>query len=540
MQECFPLQASCSMKDTYITLFAGGFALWASCLRKDIYMKVTAGLFLLRAPCSRKDTYRIPGQKTAFPDEVEEILPELLRTMAKHGFALGKKEVLDVVKEYVEANSLQVPFKDRRPGNDWLKNFCERQRLKNLEPLEKARRTTWKGDKDLLGTYYSCTENGWMTTSVLQEFLVKFELEQTQRLILLILDEHLTHLDMSTAQFARRNDITIIKLPAHTTDNSCDQKLVSWYRDNNKTLQKNEFVNLLSEVWAEGLKPENIISVFRSTGIYPTDRNKYPVPRFNLDKHQRHLESQHQPDHPSRNIPTAENLDLPLDVPGPSQHTSSFPAPRLLKRNDSPDDTSPTQSTSARIKTTPTFETLLLHKLNRSTVPVKQRRKIDPGAKAITSQECINLQKTMRKQMKTNLQHHLMTTASFKMPQPDDYEDLDQPGNLKPGDVLLVKCKSGKRNKTVFKYVATVLRILPNEEIEVMGLKSDGDERSFIPKEENVFVVPNDNVVGKLPFPSMCVTAVLTWQDTVEHDATLSQLEAGVTIARRTRHDRKL
>ncbi|KAJ8877134.1 hypothetical protein PR048_021587 [Dryococelus australis] len=215
--------------------------------------------------------------------------------MAKHGFDLGKKEVLDVVKEYVEVNSLQVQI--LQEAEIIHKEFGTTGEGKKGAHLW----TTWKGDKDLQRTYYSCTEKGWMTTSVFQEFLVKFEREQKQMPILLILDGHLTHLDMNTAQFAQKHDITIIKLPAHTTDNSWDQKLVSWYRDNNRKLQKNEFVNLLCEVWTEGPKPENIISGFRSTGIYPTDRNKYPVSRFNLDKHQRYLESQHQPDPPSRN-----------------------------------------------------------------------------------------------------------------------------------------------------------------------------------------------------------------------------------------------
>ncbi|KAJ8881512.1 hypothetical protein PR048_017994 [Dryococelus australis] len=301
------------------------------------------------------------------------------------------------------------------------------------------------------GTYYACTENGWMTTSVFEEFLVKFAREQKQRSILLILDGHLTHLDMNIAQFARRNDITIIKLPAHTTDT----RLVS--RNKNRTLQKNGFVNLLCEVWTEGLKPENILSGFRSTGIYLTNRNNYPVSRVNLDTHQRYLESQHQPDHPSQNNPAAENLDLPLDVPGPSQHTSSFTAPRLLKRNDAPDDTSPTRSTSERIATTPTFEPYFYREDDEEINEDESPAPLDDDS----SLEDVDLLE----------------------PQPDDYEDLDRSENLKPGDFILVKCKGGKRNKTTFKYVATVLRILPDEEIEVMGLKSDGDKGSFIPKE---------------------------------------------------------
>ena len=40
-------------------------------------------------------------------------------------------------------------------------------------------------------------------------------------------------------------------------------------------LTKANFVNLLSKLWHEGLKPSNVVSAFRTTGIFPVEREKY-------------------------------------------------------------------------------------------------------------------------------------------------------------------------------------------------------------------------------------------------------------------------
>ena len=45
-------------------------------------------------------------------------------------------------------------------------------------------------------------------------------------------------------------------------------------------INKANFVNLLSKVWHEGLKPSNVVSGFRTTGIFPADREKYKKSRL--------------------------------------------------------------------------------------------------------------------------------------------------------------------------------------------------------------------------------------------------------------------
>ena len=48
-----------------------------------------------------------------------------------------------------------------------------------------------------------------------------------------------------------------------------------------KPIQKSIFVDLLCKIWHKGLSPKNVIAGFRSTGIYPVNREKFPIDRFN-------------------------------------------------------------------------------------------------------------------------------------------------------------------------------------------------------------------------------------------------------------------
>ena len=44
---------------------------------------------------------------------------------------------------------------------------------------------------------------------------------------------------------------------------------------------KSQFVNLLCEIWRQGLSESNIKSGFSPTGVYPVDSSKYKLSRLN-------------------------------------------------------------------------------------------------------------------------------------------------------------------------------------------------------------------------------------------------------------------
>ncbi|XP_046685094.1 uncharacterized protein LOC124370837 [Homalodisca vitripennis] len=500
----------------------------------------TTFLFRYLKKCETAVDLRPPGHKHALSNEIENKLADHLKVMAKNGFALSKTEVLDVVKEYVEQNSLTVPFKDNRPGHDWYIGFCKRHKLslKKMEPLEKARKintsdpfliyefydllekkieeldiankpshvynldetsfcsdpsrvkfvsgigqkahrtqegtgrdnttvlgccnaagvvlppliifqganlwSSWKGQYDLPGTFYACSEKGWMTSNIFNDFFVKFCQEVKERPLLLIYDGHMTHLDVHTAMYARQNQVTIIKLPAHTTDvlqpldTTCfktlkyawDLKVTEWYRLNQRKMQKNEFVDLLCQVWHNGLTPDNVRKGFSHVGIFPCDHAKYPVSRFDAEKLARYRafkQTGRSNCDGNQECITAESFENPntvtesLSLGNVTPCTSTSDKPRDLEVSLSTSDktmSKPSTSNSESLIGSPvgdgsqsssSFEMLLLQKINRTLAPKKKRKRVDASSKVITSDEWIAAE-----QLKKDQENDKLKTKELK------------------------------------------------------------------------------------------------------------------------------
>lgn len=75
--------------------------------------------------------------------------------MAKWGFALTKNEILQTVQTYCIENDIRITFKNGKPGNDWFRQYCKRNRLsqKKLEQLEKSRRMATSDPFIIYGFY---------------------------------------------------------------------------------------------------------------------------------------------------------------------------------------------------------------------------------------------------------------------------------------------------------------------------------------------------------------------------------------------------
>ena len=170
-----------------------------------------------------------------------------------------------------------------------------------MDPLTiyagKNLQSSWRGNKALPDTMYSVSDSGWMTKTIFLSWFEMFCLQITQRPLLLIFDGHLTHLSIDLIRKARAEDVTILKLPPHTTDLmqpldvACfgplkcawERKLNEWTSlfGVNERMKKAQFANMLSEVWHKGLSAKNVMAGFEATGVLPVNKSKYPTNRFN-------------------------------------------------------------------------------------------------------------------------------------------------------------------------------------------------------------------------------------------------------------------
>lgn len=169
--------------------------------------------------------------------------------------------------------------------------------------------TTWRPNIPKHSTNFPwlyANKSGWMTSETFYRWFEEWESKTRSfdndgalEARLLIYDGHLSHLWYGTIELARTQNVTIIKIPPHTTDllqpldvsvfkalkNYWGTILFKRLKTTRSRLSKAEFSTHLCdpEVWDKAFSKENIIHGFISCGIHPCDRNQYPVNRFNVN-----------------------------------------------------------------------------------------------------------------------------------------------------------------------------------------------------------------------------------------------------------------
>nr|CAH7761080.1 unnamed protein product [Callosobruchus chinensis] len=66
------------------------------------------------------------GSSIALGESIEDFLAVSIKTLAKLGFGLSRKEILELVGNFVCKNDITTPFKNGLPGEDWFLNFKKR------------------------------------------------------------------------------------------------------------------------------------------------------------------------------------------------------------------------------------------------------------------------------------------------------------------------------------------------------------------------------------------------------------------------------
>lgn len=151
-----------------------------------------------------------------------------------------------------------------------------------------------------------------METSIFEKYFQSVFLPAigSDRPVLLIYDGHATHVDLNVIKLAASENITLIKLPPHSSDTlqpldcSCmkpmksrwDEALIKWQRLHvGAKLPKKEFARILTEIW-DHLNPVILQNGFRKTGIYPSNRDMISKEKFDpvtwskWEQHKRNIE----------------------------------------------------------------------------------------------------------------------------------------------------------------------------------------------------------------------------------------------------------
>ena len=134
---------------------------------------------------------------------------------------------------------------------------------------------------------------GWMTSENFLDFMKHFALhvKATADLpVLLMLDNHSSHISIDVLDYAKDHHITILSFPPHCShalqplDRSVfgplktyvNQAMDNWMRDPqnaNKAMTVHVLPGIVSYAFPKAFTSANITAGFRCTGIYPFDRN---------------------------------------------------------------------------------------------------------------------------------------------------------------------------------------------------------------------------------------------------------------------------
>ena len=143
----------------------------------------------------------------------------------------------------------------------------------------------WTRD-EVPGTTYGLSDRGWIDMELFKGWFTDHFLQfaVTARPILLLLDGHSSHYNPEAIRHAKESDVILFTLVPHTThemqplDTSVFGPLKSnWGEACHDYIQANpgrvvtkyQFSSLLSQAWMKTMVPLNIISGFRTCGVYP-------------------------------------------------------------------------------------------------------------------------------------------------------------------------------------------------------------------------------------------------------------------------------
>lgn len=145
------------------------------------------------------------------------------------------------------------------------------------------------------GTVYGLANKGWMDQYLFEQWFKRHFLKYAPpvRPLLLLMDGHASHYAPDAIKFAAEEKILVFVLPPNTTHLSqpLDKGVfgplkVAWknachkYMSDNPGLvvQRYVFSRLFHSAWMESMTIRNIQAGFRTTGVYPIDRNAIVLP----------------------------------------------------------------------------------------------------------------------------------------------------------------------------------------------------------------------------------------------------------------------
>lgn len=215
-----------------------------------------------------------------------------------------------------------------------------------------------------VGTAGFATKTGWMNGNIFLDVLKHFQKNAratTQNKVILIFDNHESHITIGSLNFCKDNGIILVTLPPHTSNklqpldrtvfkafkSAFNGACNDWMLTNpGKTINIYDIAGLCGKAYEISFTPKNISSGFEATGIWPLNRNIFsevdylgaevtnrPLPTINADI------LQNRPRTSGANLESIienpdESITLPVEnveAPNSNQESKECSAIRVVK-----------------------------------------------------------------------------------------------------------------------------------------------------------------------------------------------------------------
>lgn len=148
------------------------------------------------------------------------------------------------------------------------------------------------------GSIGFANRSGWMTQEIFLEVIKHVQKQMSaskDNPVLIILDNHESHISLDTIIYCRENGIILLTFPPHTSHrlqpldvavfapfkSYCKNAFNKWISENpGKTINIYEIAKLSAVAFDESFSRKNILSGFKKTGISPLDRSVFKEDDF--------------------------------------------------------------------------------------------------------------------------------------------------------------------------------------------------------------------------------------------------------------------
>lgn len=199
-----------------------------------------------------------------------------------------------------------------------------------------------------IGAIYACSKNGWTNKKLYLDWLHHFkrQIKPTQEdPVLLILDNHVSHISLEAFDLCKSSFITVISLPPHTSYRTQPLDLTFFgslknalYREYNlylsltghQKITEHDLAELLNKAFMKVATMEKGVSGFHAAGIYPLNPDKFDENDFASSDAQEEFIIETVPDIQNSNS-TETNVDELPNCSNNKQEASPIAGPSTSK-----------------------------------------------------------------------------------------------------------------------------------------------------------------------------------------------------------------